>query len=71
MGQETCTNRSFDENHAGGLLCHHQGCGIEENKGQRARVTTGKGKPSKMPAVAYDIEEWMQGLEGASNGEPK
>ena len=31
----------------------------------------GKDKPSKTPAVAYDIEEWMSGLKGASDGEPK
>ena len=28
-------------------------------------------KPPKTPAVAYGIEEWMWGLEGASDGEPK
>ena len=29
----------------------------------------GKAKHSNTPAVAYDIEEWKQGLEGASDGE--
>ena len=31
----------------------------------------GKVRHPRTPAVAYDIEEWMQSLEGASNGEPK
>ena len=36
-----------------------------------ARVTTGKGKAPRTPAVAYDVEEWMWGMDGASDGEPK
>ena len=31
----------------------------------------GKAKPPKTPAVSYYVEEWMQGLEGASDGELK
>ena len=31
----------------------------------------GKAKYPTSPAAAYDIEEWIQGLEGISNGEPK
>ena len=30
----------------------------------------GKTKPSKTPAVVYDIKEWIHGLEEASNGGP-
>ena len=31
----------------------------------------GRAKPSKSLATAYDVEEWMLGLEGASNREPR
>ena len=31
----------------------------------------GKAKPPKTPAVAYDINECMQGLEGSSEEKPK
>ena len=31
----------------------------------------GKAKPYKTPAAAYNIEEWMSGLEGDSGEEPK
>ena len=31
----------------------------------------GKTKPSNTPAVAYDVKEWMWGLEEASDGGPK
>ena len=31
----------------------------------------GKAKPSKTPAAAYGVKDWMWGLEGASNGKPK
>ena len=30
-----------------------------------------KARPPRTPTVAYDIEEWMQGLEGASSRKPK
>ena len=63
MDWETFTDGRFDENCVGGSLHHHRGCGREENEGQRARATMGKGKASKTPAVAYDIKELMWGLE--------
>ena len=31
----------------------------------------GKAKPSKTLATAYDVEEWILGLEGASDREPR
>ena len=35
---------AFEENHAGRSQCHLQGCGREEDEGQRARVTKWKNK---------------------------
>ena len=34
------------------------------------RQSQGKAKPFKTPDVAYDINKWMWGLGGASDGEP-
>ena len=44
LGQEICIDRSFKKNCAGRLPHLTQGCGREENVGQRAKVTTGKNK---------------------------
>ena len=43
----------------------------KKTKARRPGQPQGKAKPSKTPAVASDIKEWMQDLEVASSGEPK
>ena len=46
---------------------------VEEKKMKASEAVQpwGKAKSFKIPAVAYDVKEWMQGLEEASDGEPK
>ena len=42
----------------------------KKTKARGSGQPQGKTKLSKTPAVAYDIKEWMQGLEEASDGGP-
>ena len=53
---------------------HHAILEVVVEKRTKARgpgQQQGKNRHPKTPDVAYDIGEWMQGLVGDSNGEPK
>ena len=43
----------------------------KKRKATRLGQPWGKARHPKTPAAAYDIEGWMQGLTGDSDGEPK
>ena len=71
MGQEISSDEGVKENCARGLPTTIEAVVEKKTKARGLGCPHRKTKPSKTPAVAYDIEEWMQGLKGASGGVPK